>query len=247
MSDEVMRALNNCRLSHLSSLARGFDGSTTTKLLGPQILCYVSWQRQFLMMKELANAGTWRKMTVEDYGISSSMVHRADYHLLTLPHLTQLSPVRNLVRLVLLIGDIAAFIGLPSGPLFVPRLSVQLKGALRAVNLCDLPNLGDEVVRLILWACFYGVELSIGLAEHPWFLLYLRQSQRILGLHQPAEVLALLVSFMYTEKQFFKISAIVWKDASGEESGRGREQRHTRSIHYDLQRLSLVHIVAGTS
>ncbi|EXJ62054.1 hypothetical protein A1O7_02487 [Cladophialophora yegresii CBS 114405] len=142
------------------------------------------------------------------------MVHRADYHLLTLGHLTRLFIVRNLVRWVLLIGDVAAVIGLPSGALFVPCLSAQLKAALEALDLSDLSNLEDEVVRTILRACFYGVELSVGLEEHPWFLSYLRRSKRILKLHKPAEVLELLVSFMYMTKQFSKILAILWEDAS---------------------------------
>jgi hypothetical protein len=165
-------------------------------------------------MKEMVTAGTLRKMTVEDYGISSSMVHRADYHLLTLPYLTQLSPLRNLVRLVLLIGDVAAFIGLTPGALFVSCLSTQLKDAMEAMILTGLETFENDVVRLILWACFYGVELSTGLEEHPWFLSYLGQAMKILKLHKRAEVLELLVSFMYTEKQFVKVSTMLWKDAS---------------------------------
>ena len=164
-------------------------------------------------------SGYLGKMSVEDYGISSSMVHRADYHLLTLPYLTQLCPLKNLVRLVLLISDMSTFIGLRRGTMFVCCLALQLRDALQAIDLGSLEDLEEEVVRLVLWACFFGVELSVGREEQSWFLSHLRQSQEILNLHRPADVLELLVSFMYTERQFRKISAIVWETMTEKQEG----------------------------
>ncbi|KAJ9616493.1 hypothetical protein H2200_000212 [Cladophialophora chaetospira] len=211
MSEEVTKALNNCPNALLSGLARGFDVPAMRKLLGPQVLFYIQWQRIFLMMREMTMSGHLEKVTVEDYGISSSMVHRADYHLMTLPYLTQLNPLRNLVRLVLLVSDISTFIGLRPRTMFVCCLALQLKEALLAMDLASVANLEEDVVRLMIWVCFYGVELSLGRGEQLWFLSYLRQSQEVLNLHDRAEILELLVSFMYTERQFIKISAIVWE------------------------------------
>ena len=143
-------------------------------------------------MKEMVMSGHLRKMTMEDYGISSSIIHRADYHLLTLPYLTQLCPLKNLVRSVLLISDVSTCIGLRPGTWFVAHLAWQLKDAMQAMDLTSLEGAEDVIVRLVLWSCFYGVELIIGLEEQSWFLHYLRQSQEILKLHKQADVLQLL-------------------------------------------------------
>ena len=221
MSEEVMRALNSCNITHLTSLARGFSTPTMLKLLGPQILSYLPWQRNFVMMRELAAKGYLRKMTVEDYGIASSMVHRADYHLLTLPYLTELSPLTNLVRLVLLISDVATFVGLPPGTTFVSCLTMQLKDALIAMDLMQMEDFEVVLNQLVLWACFYGLELSAGLEEEWWFLSRLRQSLDILDFHKPVDAFEVLVSFMYTQRQFVKMSPKVWTE--GGPGGLSRE------------------------
>ncbi len=145
-------ALNNCSNAHLSSLARGFGSPTMIKLLGPQILCYILWQKNFLMMKEMSISGDLRGMTVDDYGVSSSMVHRADYHLLTLPFLTELSPLRNLVRLVLLISDMSTFIGLRSGTTYV----CMSRGAVERRYDSHGPGLTERISRLRLSAWYSG-------------------------------------------------------------------------------------------
>ena len=212
MSDEVMRALNNCPTTHLTNLARGFSSPSVMELLGPRILCYIHWQKNFLLMKEMATSGHLRKMTVDDYGISASMVHRADYHLLGLPYLTQLSPLQNLVRLALLISDMSSFIGLPPGTMFIGVLALQLKRALKAMDLSRLEYFDEDIVRLILWACFLGVELTMGLEDQAWFLSHLSQGQKVLKLPKRDEVLGLLASFMYTEDRFVKTAGIVWTD-----------------------------------
>jgi len=80
------------------------------------------------------------------------------------------------------------------------------------MDLTRIESFEDDIVLLILWACFYGVELSIGLRSSRGFCRNLGQSLNVLKLHKRAEVLELLVGFLNADKLFTKVSALVWKN-----------------------------------
>ncbi|EXJ59500.1 uncharacterized protein A1O5_12125 [Cladophialophora psammophila CBS 110553] len=215
MSDEFTKAMNDCPIATLSNLAQGFSNPAIMKLLGPHILSYIPWQKNLILMKEMSMSGRLKRTTIEDYAIATSMVHRADYHLLSLPYLTDLSPVQDVVRVVLLIADMSTFLGRFRGTASATSLALQLKGTLEAMNLPNMEYFEHGAVCLVFWACFYGLDLSRSAGDRLWFMSHLKRCLKVLRLSEPADIFKLLVSFMYTERQYSGISEIVWKDLTG--------------------------------
>lgn len=182
------------------------------RILGPEILCYLSWQRTFIILKELALSGTSRKTAVTDYGICASMVHRADYHLLGLPHLIRLSPVQNAVRLALLIVDVAGFVGLPPNALFVKCMALQLKEAMEEVDVWKVEPCEDEIIRLRVWILFIGVVLSSASKERRWFIPGIVEGSDALSLNSCDELEQLLVQFLCPGSGFTKEIDGIWEE-----------------------------------
>ncbi|KIW87088.1 uncharacterized protein Z519_12385 [Cladophialophora bantiana CBS 173.52] len=156
--------------------------------------------------------GLLKRTTIEDYAIATGMVHRADYHLLSLPYLTNLSPVQDVVRVVLLIADMSTLLGRFRGTASATSLALQLKRTLEAMNLSNMKYFEHGAVCLVLWACFYGVDVSRSAGDRLWFMSHLKRCLKVLRLSEHADIFKLLVSFMYTERQYSSVSEIVRKD-----------------------------------
>ena len=114
--------LNEQGTNTLTGLCRGFSGPGVSEVLGHEVMCYISWQRNFVLYKELTLLGHLPTL-VEDFAIAASMIHRADYHLLSVPFLHRLGPLQETTRVSLLIADVAVIIGLPAKNISRKKLS----------------------------------------------------------------------------------------------------------------------------
>ena len=141
------------------------------------------------------------------------MISRADYHLLSLPMLTELTPLQNAVRLALLIADVASIIGLPPMTLMSRTMAAQLK---RAMLELEFPSRWDSepesIARMLFWACFIGTHVSTGAKERPWFVLQLIGGMQRLKLRGKQDVLDVLTGFMYTERLFERVQSAVLEE-----------------------------------
>ena len=209
--EKISSAMREVNASALMDLCRGFNEPGVMQSLGPKILCYISWQRDFVLFKELALAGHL-EASVQDYGAISSMMHRADYHLLCLPYLHQLTPLQEAIRLSLLIADITIIIGFRSKTLLIKSLASQLKKAMQ-LAVCTVSDLEDSSVsKLLFWSCFIGAHMSTGLKERPWFLMQLIKNMRTLGIDTQQATREIVLSFLYTDGLFSKAFESIWEE-----------------------------------
>ncbi|KAJ9611643.1 hypothetical protein H2200_004827 [Cladophialophora chaetospira] len=195
--------LQDCPLAGLSRLGEGFLEPSVSKKLGPKLLSYLQWQINFVKYKELCVAGFMPNTTPQEFGIVTSMICQADYHLLCLPFLSTLTPLQDVVRLTLLIADVASFGGLPSRTTMARAMSSQLK---RAMLDSDLPALWKietrEIAEVLFWACFVGAHVSVGCKERPWFIVQLVRRMEKLEVKDERDVLDVLLRFIYTERLY---------------------------------------------
>ncbi len=74
-------ALNEHQNESLNGLCRSFSEFAVTEVLGPEVLCWISWQRNFVLFEELTLVG-YLPASVDDFAVAASMMHRAGYQLL---------------------------------------------------------------------------------------------------------------------------------------------------------------------
>ncbi len=211
LPERIAYVLSENNISSLTNLCQSFSEPSIVRLLGPKILCYISWQRNFVIFKELSLLGHL-SASVDDFGTAASMMHRADYHLLSLPFLHQLSPTQEAVRLSLLVADVAVIIGLPPKTLLVKSLASQLKKAMREAMRSLHESDDSSIKKLLLWCCFIGAHVSSGLKERPWFLVQLIDIMSLLRIQGQDQVCEVLTSFLYTKNLFSRVSCSVWEE-----------------------------------
>ena len=213
LSTSTTKLLQNCPVLSLSKLGSGFFEPVVMAMLGSKLLSYIDWECKFVRYKEYCIAGVIAKTTIHDFGIVASMISRADYHLLSLPMLTELTPLQNVVRLALLIADVASIIGLPPMTLMSKTMAAQLK---RAMLELEFPSRWESepesIARMLFWACFVGTHVSTGVKERPWFVLQLIRGMQRLKLRGREDVLDVLTSFMYTERLFERVQSAVLEE-----------------------------------
>lgn len=193
--------LQDCPLESLRQLGEGFREPAISKKLGPKLLSYLQWQINFLRYKELCLARIIPKTTSQEFGILCTMLCRADYHLLCLPLLSDLTPFQDTVRLALLIIDTASLIGLPPGTTMAKVMAIQLRRAMLDSEVSTLWMTEQrEVLEVLFWACFVGAHVSAGSKERPWFIVQLAKGAAKLGLKGKRDMLEVLLKFLYSER-----------------------------------------------
>ena len=213
LSSSTVKLLQSCPVLSLSKLASAFFEPVVMAMLGSKLLLYIDWECKFVRYKEYCIAGVIAKTTINDYGILASMISRADFHLLSLPVLTELSPLQNVVRLALLIADVASIIGLPPMTLMARTMAAQLKHAMLGLEFPSRwESEPDAIARMLFWACFVGTHVSTGFKERPWFVLQLVQGMQRLKLRGKQDVLDVLTSFMYTERLFSRVESAILEE-----------------------------------
>ena len=210
-SDSTLWTMDEDHQSSTSQLCKGFEDPAVNSVLGPRLLCYLIWQKNFFIYKSLALARSIR-VTTEDYGNAANMIHRADYHLLSLHYLHTLTPVQEVARLALLIADFAAISGLPPKTTLARSLAVQLKKALQLAfrSMSEIETF--PLSRLLLWSCFMGAHVATGCKERPWFLMKLISLAQTLQLTNQEQLQEIVLSFLYSEQLFAEVGPAVWEE-----------------------------------
>ena len=211
LPEKIAYVLNEQGTNTLTGLCRGFSGPGVSEVLGHEVMCYISWQRNFVLYKELTLLGHLPTL-VEDFAIAASMIHRADYHLLSVPFLHRLGPLQETTRVSLLIADVAVIIGLPAKTFLVRSLASQLKKAMQLAILSLSEPTDPSVTAMLLWSCFLGAYASTRLKERPWFLMQLIKRKIALGLRTQDQVSEVLSSFLYTDKLFKNVLSSMWEE-----------------------------------
>lgn len=195
----------------MSHLCTGFEDSAVVAALGPKLLCYLAWQKNFVLFKELALMGSTR-VTLENYGVTASMIHRADYHLLSLHYLHKLTPVQEVARLSVLIADICAISNIAPKTLLARSLAGQLKKALQVALRSMSGQEKGELGRFLMWSSFLGAHMATGCKERPWFLMQLISLGEGLRVTRVEQLREIVLSFLYSQTLFKDMGGPIWEE-----------------------------------
>lgn len=118
-----------------------------------------------------------------------------EFDLLSMPFddpSSRLTPLQNVVRLVLFIFGFATYTRFEPFSAWTQAIVVQLKESLELTDLSAV-----QPSDLLLWAEFFGALVSRRTNERPWFIARLARTVSQLGLESAEDMQAVLLRFFY--------------------------------------------------